>query len=142
MSSDKTHTILVCDDEAHILRVVAAKLRNAGYEVLTAEDGAEALAVARSRTPDLVITDFQMPSMTGQALCVQLRQDARTASVPAIMLTARGFCVSSDELAGTNIQAVLAKPFSPREVLATVKRVLEPLAVGAPAGAIGGPVSQ
>ncbi len=116
-------TILVADDEAHILHVVSMKLRNAGLEVITAVDGEEALELCLAEQPDLLITDFQMPYMTGLELCVALREQGK--EIPAILLTARGFDISPDEVAGTGITAVLAKPFSPREVLAKVQSLLE-----------------
>ena len=69
--------ILVADDEAHILHVVSMKLRNAGFEVITAVDGEEALELCTAEKPDLLITDYQMPLMTGLELCTLLRgQDA------------------------------------------------------------------
>jgi len=119
--------ILVADDETHILNVVSMKLRNAGYEVLTAEDGEEALDVCVSEHPDLLITDYQMPLMTGLELCKALRTRPETRDIPAIMLTARGFDIESGEMVEAGIAAVLAKPFSPREVLGQVKGLLSPV---------------
>src|SRR5579872_6650334 len=84
-------TILVADDESHIVNVVSLKLRNAGFEVVTAADGQEALELATASPPDLLITDYHMPRLSGIELCRRLKQDARTCSVPAIMLTARGY---------------------------------------------------
>src|SRR5205814_4171632 len=84
-------TILVADDESHILHVVSLKLRNAGFNVLTARDGAEALEMAQQQHPDLLITDCHMPQLSGLELCQRLKQDARTSDIPAIMLTARGY---------------------------------------------------
>lgn len=120
-----TAKILVCDDEPHILHVVSAKLQNADYEVQTAADGAEALEIALSEVPDLIVTDYQMPLLSGLELCTKLKADPRTAGIPAIMLTARGFSLNEQELGRTNIRKVLVKPFSPREVLSTVRHVLE-----------------
>ena len=116
--------ILVADDEAHILHVVSMKLRNAGFEVITAVDGEEALDLCRSEHPDLLITDFQMPFLSGLEVCKQLRASDQTRDIPAIMLTARGFDIESDEMASAKIAAVLAKPFSPREVLQRVNELL------------------
>jgi DNA-binding response OmpR family regulator len=116
--------ILVADDEAHILHVVSLKLRNAGFEVLTAVDGEEAAELCLSEQPDLLITDYQMPYLTGVDLCRQLRQDPRTKSIPTIMLTARGFDIEPREMAETGIASVLAKPFSPRELLECVNGLL------------------
>jgi two-component system phosphate regulon response regulator PhoB len=120
--------IVVADDEAHILHIVSMKLRNAGFEVFTAEDGEEALDLCRAEGPDLLITDFQMPYMTGLELCQALHGDAETASIPALMLTARGFDIEPSEMQGAGIREVLAKPFSPRELLQRVEHVLGALA--------------
>lgn len=122
-------TILVCDDEPHIVHVVSTKLRNAGFEIVTAADGEEAFEVACDAPPDLVITDYQMPFLSGLELCAKLRAEPRTGDIPIIMLTARGFSISQTELEGTNIQKVLPKPFSPRELLGVVRTILEAVPV-------------
>ena len=122
------HRILVVDDEAHILQVLSLKLRNAGYEVLTAVDGEEGLECATRQRPDAVITDFQMPYMTGLELCRALADNPATASIPVLMLTARGYALDAEDLApphGSNIRDVLSKPFSPRAVVEKVQRVLQ-----------------
>lgn len=124
MDRDKP-LILVVDDETHILHVVSLKLTRAGYEVITAEDGEEALELALEQKPDVVITDFQMPIMTGLDLCIQMRQHEETAKTPALMLTARGFGLDDDQIRQTNIVDVLSKPFSPREVLSRVEKLLD-----------------
>ena len=116
--------IIVADDEAHILHIVSMKLRNAGYEIITAMDGEEALELCRSENPDMLITDYQMPYMSGLELCLELRKDAQTRDIPALMLTARGFDIESEEMQAARISAVLAKPFSPREVLQKVKDMI------------------
>jgi len=116
--------ILVVDDEDHIRAVVSLKLRNAGYEVLTAVDGEEAAELARSERPDLIITDSQMPLLTGVEMLRQLRSDERTRSIPAILLTARGFDIEPQEMIDAGIAAVMAKPFSPRELLERVHGLL------------------
>ena len=122
--------ILVADDEAHILHIVSMKLRNAGYEVITAVDGEEALELCISRKPDLIITDYQMPYMTGLEFCKEVRNCEEIKAIPAIMLTARGFDIEPSEMIEAGIVAVLAKPFSPREMLKKVNDLLgtvEPL---------------
>lgn len=118
--------ILVSDDERHIRAVVASKLRAAGYEVMEAEDGAEALAMATERPPDAVVTDLQMPTMSGLEFCQAMKAEPSCADVPAILLTARGYILSEEELARTNIRAVMGKPFSAREVVERVRALLEP----------------
>ena len=79
--------ILVIDDEAHIVQVLSLKLRNAGYEVLTASDGEEGYEVALKKQPQLIITDFQMPYMTGLELCKQLASNPATSGIPVLMLS-------------------------------------------------------
>lgn len=115
---------LVVDDEPHIVHVVALKLRNAGFEVLTASDGEQAYEIACKELPDIVISDLQMPYMSGLELCAKLRENPQTSRTPALLLTARGHALSPEDLARTNIAEVLAKPFSPREILAKVETLL------------------
>jgi len=129
-SPDAKPLILVADDEAHIVHVVSLKLRNAGYEVITAADGQEALELAQEERPDLVITDYQMPNLSGLELCAKLRADDATRDIPALMLTARGFSLNEEDLARTSIADVVSKPFSPREILTRVQDLL----TGATAG--------
>jgi CheY-like chemotaxis protein len=117
-------TILVADDETHILHVVSLKLRNAGFKVLTAQDGQEALELAQQEKPDLVITDYHMPQLSGLELCQRLKQDPATNGIPAIMLTARGYHLDPADTEQSGILRMLSKPFSPRQLLATVNEVL------------------
>ena len=116
--------VLVADDEVHILDVISYKLQNAGLEVITARDGQEALEQARAERPDLLIMDYQMPGLNGLEVCLQLREEAETSTIPAIMLTARGLDVEQSELERAGISLVIAKPFSPREVLSCVEELL------------------
>lgn len=118
-------TILVADDESHILHVVSLKLRNAGYRVLTAHDGQEALEAAQQERPDLIITDYHMPQLSGLELCRRLKQDASMPQIPVIMLTARGYHLEPQDTEQSGILKMLSKPFSPRQLLATVNDVLE-----------------
>ena len=116
--------ILVADDETHILNVVSLKLRNAGYRVLTASDGQEALDLARQQRPDLLITDYHMPLLSGLELCQRLKQDPQTQGIPAIMLTARGYHLDEQDTKTSGIRLMLSKPFSPRHLLLTVNEVI------------------
>jgi DNA-binding response OmpR family regulator len=117
-------TILVADDESHILNVVSLKLRNAGFRVLTACDGQEALDIALAEHPDLLITDYHMPQLSGLELCRRLEKDASTRAMPKIMLTARGYHLEPQDTEESGILKMLSKPFSPRHLLATVHEVL------------------
>ena len=119
------HRILVIDDEAHIVQVLSFKLRNAGYDVMTAVDGEEGFEIATRDRPDLIITDYQMPYMDGLELCRALSGQPTTAQIPVLMLTAREYALSDDDLqTGGNIKDVLSKPFSPRTVLRQVQQLL------------------
>jgi two-component system phosphate regulon response regulator PhoB len=124
MKMADTKTILVADDESHILNVVSLKLRNAGFNVLTAHDGQEALDIASSEHPDLLITDYHMPQLSGLELCHRLRNEPATASIPAIMLTARGYSLDDGDTQESGILRMISKPFSPRQLLAAVNEVL------------------
>lgn len=124
MSGEDKPVILVVDDEAHILHVVSLKLSNAGYEVITGHDGEEGLELALEHRPALVITDFQMPYMTGLEMCIALKEHEQTRATPALMLTARGFSLASEDLDKTNIAGVMSKPFSPREILTRVQDLI------------------
>jgi len=115
---------LVVDDEIHIVQVVAIKLRNNGYDVVTAENGAAGLEKAKKEMPDIIISDHQMPAMTGIEMIEGLREDPQTASIPVIMLTARGFAIEEEQSQKLGICAYCSKPFSPRELLKTIEDVL------------------
>jgi len=120
----KAKKILVVDDEVHILHVVSLKLRNAGYAVITAQDGREALELAQVERPDLIITDYQMPYLSGLELCQKLKHIPITSHIPAIMLTARGFSLDSSAMEIAGIVKCINKPFGPREVLQIVEEIL------------------
>ena len=109
------------DDERKIADIARDYLRHAGYSVLTASAGDEALALARSRQPDLVVLDLRLPRMDGIDVARMLRRES---SVPIIMLTARA--EESDRLLGLDVGAddYMTKPFSPRELVARVRAVL------------------
>ncbi|MFM7051157.1 MAG: response regulator [Planctomycetota bacterium] len=116
--------ILVVDDEAHIVHVVALKLRNAGFEVLTAGDGDEALAMLAGEPVSMVVTDLQMPAMTGIELARAMVARPALAQIPVLMLTARGHLLREGEADSANIRRVVHKPFSPRALLAEIESVL------------------
>jgi two-component system, OmpR family, alkaline phosphatase synthesis response regulator PhoP len=117
-------TILVADDETHILNVVSLKLKNAGFTVLCACDGQEALLLAKQHVPDLLITDYHMPHLNGMQLCDALRADDTLRHIPAMMLSARGYNLEEADTLRSGIVKMLSKPFSPRELLAAVDQVL------------------
>ena len=120
-------TVLVVDDEDHILRVVSYKLRGSGYIVLEANDGEEAWEILQSQHADLVITDQQMPFMTGLELVETMRTRPETRDIPVLMLTARGFRLEAEELQRADVVAMIAKPFSPRLLLSQVRAAIGPV---------------
>ena len=124
MDATNGKTILVADDESHILHVVSLKLRNAGYRVVTAADGQEAWEMALQERPDLLITDYHMPHLSGLELCRKLKQDASVRPIPAIMLTARGYHLEPEDTEQSGILQMISKPFSPRHLLVAVEDVI------------------
>ncbi|HUU09164.1 MAG TPA: response regulator [Phycisphaerae bacterium] len=120
--------VLVADDEACITHVVARKFQNAGLEVIVAMDGCEAYERATAERPDFLVTDLQMPGMSGLELCARLTAELPE-PIPTILLTAKGFEIDRDQIRDLPILHVMTKPFSPRELLANVQHAL---GVGAP----------
>jgi len=118
--------ILVVDDEVYILQVVALKLRNAGLEVECAGDGDEAFTLLKGKPFDLVVTDLQMPVMTGIELARMMAKEPALANIPVLMLTARGHALQEGEADSVNIARVMQKPFSPRALLVEVLELLNP----------------
>jgi two-component system alkaline phosphatase synthesis response regulator PhoP len=117
--------ILVADDESHIVQVLALKFRNAGHDVMEASDGEEALELVRRHRPDVVVTDMQMPFMNGIELARALLSDPETASIPVLILTARGWSMDDCIATLSNIKSVESKPFSPREILSLVEGLMD-----------------
>jgi len=124
MSADRRQTILVADDDADLRDILRSVLEPAGYEVLEAPDGAAALELIRSRTPDLLVLDYMMPHLTGPQVCERLKQDTLLRHVPIIMLT--GKSEVQDKVDGITAGAddYVVKPFEPLELLARVHMVI------------------
>jgi two-component system, OmpR family, alkaline phosphatase synthesis response regulator PhoP len=116
--------IVLADDDAHITCVVAMRLEGAGFAVTATRDGEEAFEAARQVRPVLVITDLQMPRMSGLELAIKLREHPDTRDIPVIMLTARGYLADESQMSRTNIKRVLPKPFSVKEVLKLATEVI------------------
>ena len=116
--------VLVADDDADILALVSFRLQRAGYDVVQAGDGEEALRLAREQRPDLAVLDVMMPRLTGDEVTRQLRASEETSRIPVILLTARvqeadvarGFEAGADDY--------IKKPFSPQELRARVQAIL------------------
>lgn len=131
-------TILVCDDETAIRSIVATKLRSAGFDVVEARNGLEgycccdhsaALPGTLPRTqvplvPSLVVTDLQMPLMSGIELAMSLKKFGPTSNVPVLMLTARGYIAEKEQIAQSNIRVFMSKPFGTSQLLDNVRNLL------------------
>jgi len=117
--------ILAVDDERHIVRLVEVNLQRAGYEVVTAYDGREALEKVKSENPDLVVLDVMMPYMDGFEVLKHLKAEPETAEIPVIMLTAKA--QDADVFRGwqSGVDCYLTKPFNPMELLTFVKRIFD-----------------
>jgi two-component system phosphate regulon response regulator PhoB len=117
-------SVLVVEDEADIRELVRYNLTKSGFEVIGVATGEEALAAAQDGTPDLVVLDLMLPGMDGLTVCQRLKRDFRTASIPIIMVTAKG--EESDVVRGLNHGAddYVTKPFSPQVLVARVQAVL------------------
>src|SRR5256714_2269983 len=113
--------ILVVEDEPAIQELIAVNLQHAGHHVIRTRDAEGALGIVRNALPDLLLIDWMLPGMSGLSLARALRQQERTREIPIIMLTARS--AENDKIAGLEAGAddYLAKPFSPRELLARIK---------------------
>lgn len=116
--------ILIADDEADVLNMVAANLTNAGFQVLKAEDGPSAIAIARRDAPALIVLDLMMPGMSGLEVCRVLKGEVATSSISILLLSARAEEV--DRIIGFELGAddYVTKPFSPRELVLRVKSIL------------------
>jgi len=116
--------ILVVEDEEDILELLRYNLEKEGYRVTGAVTGEEALRLARSQPPDLIVLDLMLPGMDGLTVCRELKQDAKTRDLPIIILTAKG--EEADIVAGLELGAddYVTKPFSHRVLLARLRAVL------------------
>jgi two-component system, OmpR family, alkaline phosphatase synthesis response regulator PhoP len=116
--------ILSVDDEQDVTDLVQFHLTRAGYEVMTAANGREALSCVSSRRPDLILLDLMLPDIDGFGVCEILRRDLATAAIPVVILTA--WATTDARSLGLELGALdyLTKPFSPRELTARVKRLL------------------
>ena len=114
--------VLVVDDEQSILTLLQYNLEQAGFEVITAADGEEAISMAEAENPNLIVLDLMLPKLDGIEVCKLLRQ--RKMNVPILMLTAKDD--ELDKILGLELGAddYMTKPFSPREVVARVKAIL------------------
>lgn len=116
--------VLVVDDEQHIVELIQFNLESNGFDVLTSDNGEEAIAIAQEELPDVILLDLMLPGIDGFEACKKIRLDHKTSKIPIIMLTAKG--EETDKVLGLELGAddYLTKPFSVRELTARIKAVL------------------
>lgn len=117
--------ILVVDDEPEAVELLEFNLKQAGFDVATAADGAEALKKARASLPGLILLDLMLPEVDGLEVCKMLRRDPATAAIPVVMVTAKA--AEIDRILGLELGAddYVTKPFSPRELVLRIKNILQ-----------------
>ncbi len=116
--------VLVVDDEVNIVRLIQVNLERQGYQVETANNGAQALAKIRESRPDLLVSDVMMPEMDGFELLSTIRRDPVLNDLPVIMLTAKAQDANVMEGYTRGADMYLTKPFNPAELIAFAKRIL------------------
>lgn len=119
----RSRKILAVDDERHIVRLIQVNLERAGYQVVTAFDGRDALKKVEAEKPDLVVLDVMMPHLDGFEVLKRLQANPATREIPVVMLTAKA--QDGDVFRGwsSGVSAYLTKPFNPMELITFVKRI-------------------
>ena len=118
-------TVLIADDEPYILRVAALKLDEAGFDVVKAHNGQSAWDTLQERDVSLVITDYQMPQVSGLELAMMMADDTRLSATPIILLTGKSFSITAEDSIGTNIVKVFSKPFSPKQLVKLARSTID-----------------
>lgn len=121
-----THSVLVADDEPNIVLSLEFLLQQAGYRVRIAHDGQQVLDAIAAETPDLLLLDVMMPTLSGYDVCQRIRADPRCAGLRIVMLSAKGRAAEVDKGLAVGADAYVTKPFAIQELLAEVARQLPP----------------
>lgn len=124
MSETAKRKVLIADDEPNIVVSLEYLMKREGHEVLVARDGDEALALARSAQPALVLLDVMMPKKSGHEVCAELRADEAVRDTLVLMLSAKGRDTDIDKGLGVGADAYMTKPFSTKELAAKVAEML------------------
>ncbi|MEZ6039877.1 MAG: response regulator [Planctomycetaceae bacterium] len=118
--------VVIAEDNCVLLDVIRFNLSRAGYQVTAAQNGNEAWNVIQSQGADLLITDCQMPELSGLELCEKIRSDKSLCNLPILFCTAKGFEISQSVLNELRLPQIICKPFSPRELVMRVDELLQP----------------
>ena len=119
-----SHKVLIADDEPNIVISLEYLMKRAGYEVLVARDGQEAIDAIRRERPRLVLLDVMMPKKSGYDVCQELRADDELKGTLVLMLTAKGRDTDIDKGLGVGADAYMTKPFATKELVAKVAEML------------------
>ena len=119
-----SHKVLIADDEPNIVVSLEYLLKRAGYQVLVARDGQEAIEAIRREQPALVLLDVMMPKKSGHEVCAELRADDNLRATRVLMLSAKGRATDVDKGLGVGADAYMTKPFSTKELAAKVAEML------------------
>jgi CheY-like chemotaxis protein len=127
MSAD-TPKILVAEDNYVMANILRFNLERTGFEVRVASSGTEAAELLQQNQFDMLLSDYQMPGLSGEELCRRVREDQRHARMPVVLISAKGYELDTDRLSKElSLAKVLFKPFSPKEVISLVQSVLGPM---------------
>ena len=125
--------ILVAEDDPALRRLIEMLLSNQGYDVRAVGDGVDALEMAAGWPPHALVVDVMMPRLSGLSVCRELRAQARFATVPIILLTARSFDEDIQEVMKLGAINFMNKPFNPRQLMASLEELIPPDGAGGPA---------
>jgi CheY-like chemotaxis protein len=121
----KAAKILVVDDDQDVRLLMGVRLRKSGYDVVTAEDGEEAVRIVRQAKPDLILLDLGLPKMDGYEVCRTLKSDPETCGIPIIILSAKSQQTDREQALAAGAESCMAKPFNPVVVLEAIRHLLE-----------------
>jgi two-component system cell cycle response regulator DivK len=124
--------VLIVDDNADNLFVLESLLANEGHQVIVAHNGAEAISMANRDRPDLILMDLDMPVMNGWEAMKRIRTSPETAATPIVVLTAHAVLGDEERTIGPHCDAFLTKPFDPKQMISTVRQLLDSGRAAAP----------
>jgi CheY-like chemotaxis protein len=121
----QTKRVLIVDDERDIVKALTIRLQRAGYEVVTAFDGAQGIFMAHKEKPDLILLDIRMPAGNGFSVAEKLKQSTDTLAIPVIFLTGSPEKNSEEKAMALGARFYVKKPYDPEELLDAIARALE-----------------
>jgi CheY-like chemotaxis protein len=123
-SPTRPQKILIADDEVYMLRLLEMTFKKGGYTVVSCRDGQEALALAATALPELIVLDVMMPGLDGLGALRQLKGNPATRKIPVVVLSAKGHALTKVEAELAGAVLFLAKPFSPNQLLSEAQKIL------------------